>query len=256
LDELLELDGVSKSFGGVDAVSDFSLAVSEGEVVGLMGPNGAGKTTLFNLISGALDADKGKVAFDGSSLRGLGPHSRVALGISRTFQISRPFPQMTVGENVMAGALFGRGRSSQGEASAAVRELLGFVSLLEKRDRPAGSLTLAEQRRLELARALATAPRLLMLDEVMAGLGPAERGPMVDLIRRVGSERGLAMIISEHVVDAVTSLCRRLVVMDRGAKLAEGETGEVLRSRAVAEVYLGGAYPIGGRPPAPLESRA
>ena len=252
--ELLELDGVSKSFGGVHAVSDFSLAVSEGELVGLMGPNGAGKTTLFNLISGALDADKGRVAFEGLSLRGLGPHNRVALGIARTFQISRPFPQMTVGENVMAGALFGRIKSSLGEAPAAVRELLGFVSLLEKKDRAASSLTMAEQRRLELARALATAPRLLMLDEVMAGLGPTERGPMVDLIRRVGSERGLAMIISEHVVDAVTSLCRRLVVMDRGAKLAEGETGEVLRSRTVTEVYLGAACPIGRRSLAPPEA--
>lgn len=238
---LLELDGVAKSFGGVTAVRDFSLSIQEGEVVGLIGPNGAGKTTLFNLISGFLDADSGRITFGGTDLGRLKPHQRASLGISRTFQIARPFPRMSVTENVMAGAIFGRGsRRLRGlGALEEARELLGLVSLVEKADARAGSLTLAEQRRLELARALATNPKLLMLDEVMAGLSPGERAVMVELLRRAGKERSLTMVISEHVIDVLASLCSRLVVMDRGLKLVEGETGPVLGSDVVGEAYLG-----------------
>jgi branched-chain amino acid transport system ATP-binding protein len=240
--ELLRLDAVSKSFGGVAALRDFAFTLSEGERVGLVGPNGAGKTTLFNLISGFLRADTGSILFRGARVDGLGPYRRAALGISRTFQIMRPFPSMTAAENVMVGALFGAGASGR-QASERSRELLGLVSLLEKARVPAGLLTLGEQRRLELARALATSPKLLLLDEVMAGLAPMERASMVDLLMRISKERGLAMVVSEHIIESLATMCSRLVVMDRGAKRGEGETGVILGSALLAEVYLGKTMP-------------
>lgn len=239
--DLLELDGVSKRFGGVEAVRRFTLTVSEGETVGLMGPNGAGKTTLFNLISGAMAPDEGEMAFGGEPLAGVGLHRRASLGIARTFQIPRPFSRMTVAENVEAGAAFGRLSEPRIRASTSARETLDRVGLLESADVLAGSLSLADQRRLEIARALATAPKLLLLDEVMAGLSAVERRQMIALIAQLREERGLAMIVSEHVVDAVTRLCGRVVVMNRGMKLADGETGGVLASVPVVEAYLMGA---------------
>ena len=240
LNDLLRLEGVSKSFGGVAAVREFSLAVAEGEAKGLIGPNGAGKTTLFDLISGTLRADAGRIVFGGADVTGLKPHRRASLGMSRTFQLTRPFPRMSVADNVLVGRVFGGSRrAGTGTAAEEASELLDQVSLLGKADLLAGSLTLAEQRRLELARALATMPRLLMLDEVMAGLTQGERAAMVELIRRVASERGLAMIVSEHVMDAMVDLCDTVVVMSRGIRLIEGETKSVLGSEEVAEVYLG-----------------
>ncbi len=237
--DLLRLEGVEKSFGGVAAVRDFSLTISDGEVTGLIGPNGAGKTTVFNLISGIVGVDRGKIIFGRVDITGLKPHRRVALGLSRTFQLVRPFARMTVAENVLAGVVFGsRGRRG-GRNDEAVLDLLGQVSLLEKADRLAGALTIAELRRLELARALATTPRLLMLDEVMAGLSRQERRAMSDLVGKMAEERGMAMIVSEHVMDAVVGLCGRLVVMDHGMNLLQGETESVLRSEKVAEAYLG-----------------
>lgn len=238
MDELLRIEGVSKSFGGVAAVRDFNLAVTAGAHVGLIGPNGAGKSTLFGLVSGALRADGGRVVFGGSRVDGLRPDQLAALGISRTFQIARPFPRMSAVENVMSGAMFG-GRASPRRARREALDLLGAVSLLEKGESPAGSLTLAEQRRLELARALATHPKLLMVDEAMAGLTPAERGSISDLLAGLASERGLTLIVSEHVMDSVVRLCGRVVVMDRGKKLADGDTESVLKSDLVAEVYMG-----------------
>ena len=241
--ELLNLDGVEKSFGGVAAVRGISLSVSEGETVGLMGPNGAGKTTLFNLIAGSLEADRGEMSFDGVDLRGLPPHRRAALGISRTFQTARPLTRMTVAENVIAGAVFGRGRVRRSAAGGVALELLDLVSLLDKADVSSGSLSLAEERRLELARALATMPRLLMVDEVMAGLTQGERASMVGLLGTAARERGLTLIVSEHVTGVLASLCKRLVVVDRGMKLADGETESVLRSDLVAEAYFGRRSP-------------
>ncbi len=233
------MEGIGKSFGGIVAVRDFSLTVSDGEVAGLIGPNGAGKTTVFNLISGIVDVDRGRIIFGGADITSLKPHRRVALGLSRTFQLVRPFARMTVAENVLAGVVFGsRGRKGKRDDEA-VLDLLEQVSLLEKAERPAGVLTIAELRRLDLARALATMPRLLMLDEVMAGLSPEERKGMVELLGRVAKGRGMAMVVSEHVMDAVVGLCGRLVVMDHGMNLVEGETESVLRSEKVAEVYLG-----------------
>ena len=236
--ELLRLDGVSKSFGGVRAVSDLSLSIEEGERVGILGPNGAGKTTVFNLITGALRPDSGTIIFRGARMERLKPHRRTAMGISRTFQIARPFPGMTVAENVMTGAIFGGGVSGS-QARERSRELLESVSLSEKAGLSAGSLTLAEQRRLELARALATSPRLLLLDEVMAGLTPVERASLVELLTRLSEDEGVALMVSEHVMDSLARLCGRLVVMDMGKKRGEGETRTVLGSRLVAEVYLG-----------------
>lgn len=235
---LLSVEGVTKSFGGVVALKEFSLAVSEGERVGLVGPNGAGKTTLFNVISGIQREDSGTIAFRGGSLRGVKPHRRVSLGISRTFQIPRPFHNMTVNENVLAGAVFGAGATSR-QAAERSGELLDLVSLSQKADLPAGDLSLADQRRLELARALATSPRLLLLDEVMAGLSPADRAPMVDLVTQASRKSGVALLVSEHVMDSLARLCSRIVVMDRGTKVTEGNTREILGSDLVAEVYLG-----------------
>jgi branched-chain amino acid transport system ATP-binding protein len=238
LDGLLTLDGVSKSFGGVVALHGFSLSLSEGEHVGLLGPNGAGKTTLFNLIAGSLRADSGSITFRGVAIDSLGPHRRTSMGISRSFQIPRPFTNMTVLENVVAGAIFGGGASGT-EARQKAEALLKSVSLHAKAHLPAGSLTLAEQRRLEFARALATSPRLLLLDEVMAGLSPVERASMADLLNRISKDEGFATIVSEHVIDSLVRLCDRLVVMDRGAKRGEGEAHAILESDLVAELYLG-----------------
>ena len=238
MSDLLSVDSVSKSFGGVVALNDFSVSIAKGERVGLIGPNGAGKTTLFNVISGLLTEDSGTIYFGGSSLGGVKPHRRVSMGISRTFQITRPFPSMTVMENVMAGAIFGGGATVR-QASDRSGGLLDRVSLSEKADLPAGELTLADQRRLELARALATSPRLLLLDEVMAGLSPIERSSLVELVTQISSEEGIALLVSEHIMDSLSRLCTRIVVMDRGTKRGEGVTHDVLGSDLVAEVYLG-----------------
>lgn len=240
MDDILRLEGVSKSFGGVEAVHDFSLAVREGEITGLIGPNGAGKTTLFDLISGLARVDCGRVVFDGADVTLMKPHRRASLGISRTFQLARPLPRMSVAENVLVSRIFGSGtRGRMGDVSADAYGLLERVSLLGKADSPAGSLTLAEQRRLELARALGTMPRLLLLDEAMAGLTPVERLSMIELVRGVAKEKGLTVIMSEHVMEAVAGLCGRLVVMYQGRNFLDGEAGTVLRSDKVAGVYLG-----------------
>lgn len=237
---ILELDGVSKAFGGVEAVCDLTFSVSEGEVLGLIGPNGAGKTTLFSLISGFMKPDKGRIRFEGEDIAGLKAHRMVAKGIARTFQIARPLHHMSVAENVLAGAMFGRLQSYGRERTLAeAGRLLNLVSLFDKSGVPAGTLTLAEQRRLELARALATMPRLLMLDEVMAGLTPDERDEMAELILLAVRERGLTAVISEHAVEPMMGLCDKLMVLDRGRKLAEGDPRTVLSSEAVEEVYLG-----------------
>jgi branched-chain amino acid transport system ATP-binding protein len=233
---LLDVRGLAKRFGGLQAVKDLSFAVGDGEVVGLIGPNGAGKTTVFALVSGFLPPDSGEITFRGRAIRGLPPHAVNALGLARTFQIMRPFPRLSVVRNVMIGAL-GR-HADPAEAEARARAVLDEVELAAKAEIPAGGLTLAERKRLELARALATEPVLLLLDEVMSGLNASETERMVDLVRAINA-RGVAILLIEHVMRAVMSLARRLVVLNYGERIAEGAPDVVASDRRVIEAYLG-----------------
>jgi branched-chain amino acid transport system ATP-binding protein len=237
---LLELDQVSKSFGGVVALRDLSFSVKEGETLGLIGPNGAGKTTAFNIISGIYKPDSGRIVFDGRTISGLKPHKITKLGIARTFQTVRPFARMTVLENVEAGSLYGRDGSYR--LSIAVdhsMRILKRVRLDSKAQFPAGTLTLAEQRRLELARALAARPKLLMLDEVMAGLTQTETDSALSLLRSVKDEMKLTLLVIEHVMKAMVKLCDRIIVMDHGEKIAEGKAEQVVADPNVIAAYMG-----------------
>jgi branched-chain amino acid transport system ATP-binding protein len=236
---LLEVAAISKRFGGLVAVRDLSLEVARGEVLGLIGPNGAGKTTVFHLISGFLAPDAGLVRFDGHSLAGLQPHAICALGLVRTFQIVRPFPHLSVLDNVRVGALARRPRMA--EARDRAREVIDEVGLGAKAELRAGGLTLAERKRLELARALATEPTLLLLDEVMAGLNPTETAAIVALIRRI-NERGVSILLIEHNMKAVMALSHRIAVLSFGEKIVEGAPGAVANHPRVIEAYLGEEY--------------
>ena len=233
---LLSVAGLSRRFGGVQAVKDLSFSVGEGEVVGLIGPNGAGKTTAFALISGFLAPDAGAVRFRGRDLRGLKPHQVNALGLARTFQIMRPFPRLSVVRNVMIATL-GR-HPAPAEAERRARAILDELGLDARAQTPAGSLTLAERKRLELARALGTEPVLLLLDEVMSGLNAAETERMVELVRAI-NRRGVAILLIEHVMRAVMSLAQRIVVLNYGERIAEGRPEAVAADRRVIEAYLG-----------------
>jgi branched-chain amino acid transport system ATP-binding protein len=236
---LLAVRGLSKRFGGVHAVKQLSLELAAGEVLGLIGPNGAGKTTAFNLISGFLAPDGGDVRLDGRSLLGLKPHAICRAGLARTFQIVRPFPHLSVLDNVKIGALARAPRV--GPALARARAVVDRVGLSAKMQAPAAGLTLAERKRLELARALATEPRLLLLDEVMAGLNPTETGAIIELIRSINAA-GTAILLIEHNMRAVMSLSHRIVVLSFGEKIAEGPPAAVANDRRVVEAYLGEDY--------------
>ena len=237
---LLRLQGVSRHYGGVVAVDNVDITIEPGEIVGLMGANGAGKTTLFNLIAGNLRPSGGKIVLDDRRIDRLRPDQISRLGVARAFQIVRPFSGLTVLENVAIGGLFGSGRErSISSAENDARELLDEVGLGGRADDPAGALTLAGHKRLEIARALATRPRLLLLDEVMAGLTPVEVADALEIIRRLHRRYDLTIIVIEHVMRALMQLCERLVVLHHGAKIAEGPPHEVANDAGVIEAYLG-----------------
>jgi branched-chain amino acid transport system ATP-binding protein len=236
---LLEGEGVTRYFGGLAAVSDVDFYVEPGEVVGLIGPNGAGKTTLFNLISGALVPKAGEIRFKDQKVNGLKPNRICKLGIARTFQSVKVFGNLPAWENVLLGSLFGTSNGeSSADAASKTTELLEFVGLSAVRATPAKDLTLANQKRLEVARALATKPELLLLDELMAGLNPTEVAEAMELVSRI-REEGTTVFMIEHVMKAIMSVCDRIIVLHHGKKIAEGTPQEIATSRTVVEVYLG-----------------
>jgi branched-chain amino acid transport system ATP-binding protein len=236
---ILEGEGVTKYFGGLAAVSNVDFNVEQGEVLGLIGPNGAGKTTLFNLISAALTPQSGTIRFKGEDITGLSPHKICRMGVARTFQLVKVFADMPVLNNVILGSYFGMspGMSSK-DAVREATELLEFVGLSAARETPARDLTLANQKRLEVAGALATKPELLLLDELMAGLNPTELAQAMELIARI-RDKGITIIMIEHVMRAIMNVCERIMVLHHGQKIAEGTPQEIATSEKVIKVYLG-----------------
>lgn len=236
---LLEGIGVTRHFGGLAAVAEVDFHANQGEILGLIGPNGAGKTTLFNLISASLKPTSGKISYKGRDITGQPPYKICRLGVARTFQTVKVFPHVPVLRNVMVGSLFGTGkRISEAQALRKAEEALEFVDLSHLKDVPAGDLTLANQKRLEVARALATEPDLLLLDELMAGLTQTEITEAMEDITTIRT-RGVTVIMIEHVMHAIMGICDRIMVLDYGRKIAEGTPQEVASNEKVIEVYLG-----------------
>jgi branched-chain amino acid transport system ATP-binding protein len=240
---LLELERVTKRFGGVNALTEVSFHVAPGEILGIIGPNGAGKTTLLNCISGVYRLDEGRISFEDRQINGLPPHKVAELGVGRTFQVVKPFQSMTVRENCAVGALFGSRQAHlpPRQAFAAADEILELVGLAPKASLTVGSLTIPDRKRLEVARALATRPKLLLLDEVMAGLNPVEVDEALEMVRTV-HRSGVTIVLIEHVMRVVVGVCERAVVLHFGQLLAEGEPHAVLKDERVIEAYLGEKY--------------
>ena len=234
---LLAVESSTKHFGGLLANREVSLAIEAGEIVGLIGPNGAGKTTLFNCISGSMHPETGRIVFDGTDITRTRPERICHLGVARTWQVVRAFGRMTALENVVCGALQRTNRIA--EARARARELLEFTELRGKEDMPAATLTLADKKRLEIARALATRPKLLLLDEAMSGLTPMETAAAVRLVRRIHAELKMTICVVEHVMEVVMPLSHRVVVLDYGVKIADGAPQAVVRDEQVIRAYLG-----------------
>jgi branched-chain amino acid transport system ATP-binding protein len=237
--QLLEAVKVSKNFGGLNAISNVDFELNEGEILGLIGPNGAGKTTLFNLISGAYKPRSGVIKFKETTINGMQPNKICRLGIARTFQLVKVFSHLTVFENVLMGALFGLPKplSSKGAAELA-EEMINFVELSAFKNLTAGELTLVNQKRLEVARAMATKPELLLLDEMMAGLNPTEVIHSIEMIRRI-RDKGITIIMIEHVMHAIMNVCDRIIVLHHGEKIAEGTPKEIANNQRVIDIYLG-----------------
>ena len=236
---ILEGKGVTKYFGGLAAVSNVDFNVKQGEALGIIGPNGAGKTTLFNLISAALTTKSGTIRFKGENITGLKPYKICRMGLARTFQMVKIFPDLPALSNVILGLHFGVSSNiSPGEKVQKAAEYLDFVGLSEVKMAPAKDLTLANQKRLEVARALATGPDLLLLDELMAGLNPTEVGQAMELVGRI-RDKGITIIMIEHVMKAIMNVCERIMVLHHGQKIAEGTPQEIATSETVIKVYLG-----------------
>jgi branched-chain amino acid transport system ATP-binding protein len=234
---LLALHSVAKSYGALKVTDAISMSVADGEVLGILGPNGAGKTTLFNLISGDVRCDGGRIEYQGRDITRLKAHQRCRAGIGRSYQVPQPFGHMTVFENLVVAACFGGGQS-EAAAWQTAHDVLAQTGLLAQANRPAGGLTLLNRKRLELARALATGPKLLLLDEIAGGLTEHEARELVEELHRI-KDRGVTMIWIEHVVHALLSLADRLLVLNFGQTLAEGEPREVMADPAVRRVYMG-----------------
>jgi branched-chain amino acid transport system ATP-binding protein len=234
---LLAVEGVTKRFRGLLAVDKVNLTVESGEIFAGIGPNGAGKTTLFNIIAGHFPSDEGAITFDGARIDGLRSDEICRRGIGRTFQIVKPFLGLTVEENVAVGALLRR--HDMASATAYARDVLGQIDLYDKRNRQASSLTVPDRKRLEVARALATDPKLLLLDEVMAGLRPTETNRMVEVFRKLNRDTGVTIVLIEHVMQAVMALASKVLVLHHGATIAQGSPADVVRDPAVVKSYLG-----------------
>lgn len=236
---MLEIRKVCKSFGGLVAIGNLDMSVSEGEIVGLIGPNGSGKTTLFNLISGLLRPDSGEIRFNGEDIAGLKSHAACQSGIARTFQLTKTFAHMTTLRNVMVGRVYGsKPNSDMKEASEECEKILEFVGLSGKGMLMAGMLGLVDRKRLEIARALATRPKLLLLDEMMAGLTPAEMEDAIQLVREI-NDSGTTLIVVEHAIKAILEISTKIIALSAGQKIAEGLPQDVVRNEQVIKAYLG-----------------